>query len=726
MHRGMIVLVVSGILTGHLSAADDPFDFSSPLNSGPVRTAQYFSRSNETAAAETADAPGTTGAKPSTAQLLEGSAGSTVTAREPSVRFGNSPTRTATQVRTAAPRSETAPQRDPQQTLRRFDEFLKSRDVVSAEYTESSERPTAQIRQVQLEVEDDLPAFGDLDGESSAVRPPVPSTRTNDSLLLGNPSAPAGGRLTDPISTAPASNADPEFNPGLFAPHPEPQSVAPDVRMQEVHGFENPSARAPSPAPFVRSETAAHTTSASPARTSAAGDEEATPAAIKTVWKLLDALNVGQQCRAELVVTNTGTAAADRVSLEVRVPETVRVVEASPEPVEQVAFLGWKIPELAGGESQSIQVVFVTSQAGPLDLATYVRHTSARLDAYMVHEPQLELALSGPEQVQVGEPASQTLVVKNPGTGTATNVTIDALIPKGLEHATGEHLQMDIGSLNPGEVRSVRLVMAAVGGGNHIVQVEARADAGIVRTAAAEVSVIAPSLQTAIAGPSLRYLGREAEYTIRVLNDGSASTDFVQVNHQIPEGFEFVRADRGATFDTNTRVLNWYVGRLESGESLDLTLALLPKTAGEYTHLVRATSETGAQADAKVSTRVQGAASLIVKVADLDDPVEIETETAYEVTITNEGTAAARDVGLTCELPQGVAFLKAEGSSEHRLQNEFVGFRPVTELAPGTSLTYRVFVKGTAAGDQRFRCRLTSEVLQQPLFTEEVTKFYSE
>src|SRR5690606_32054416 len=127
-------------------------------------------------------------------------------------------------------------------------------------------------------------------------------------------------------------------------------------------------------------------------------------------------------------------------------------------------------------------------------------------------------------------------------------VTIDALIPSGLEHATGEHLQMDIGSLNPGEVRSVRLVMAAVAGGNQIVQVEARADAGIVRTAAAEVNVIAPSLRTAIAGPSLRYLGREAEYTIRVLNDGSASTDFVQVNHRIPEGFEFVRATRGATF----------------------------------------------------------------------------------------------------------------------------------------------------------------------------------
>jgi uncharacterized repeat protein (TIGR01451 family) len=731
MHRGMIVLVISGILAGYLSAADDPFDFSSPLDTRTTRTAQYFSRSNETAAAETAGSSVGPGSRPSTAQLLEGSTDGEDARREPSVRFGNA----ATQTRTAAPRAAAASQHSPQQTLRRFDEFLKARDVVSAEYTESSSQPKPQVRQVQLEVEDDLPAFGDLDGEPAPVQPPVQPPRTSDAWLLSNPAASSGGRLTDPISTAPRGEpalnsdpefnskpqSDPEFNPGLFTGHairPEPQDVAPANRAPNIHEFEASSAVEATPAPFVRTQSASRTVSAA--------DEDGSPAAVQSTWKLLDPLNVGQQCRAELVVTNTGSAPAERISLEVRVPETVRVVTASPEPVEQVAFLGWKIPQLAGGESQAIQVVFVTSQAGPLDLATYVRHTSARVDAYTVTEPKLELALSGPEQVQVGEPASQTLVVKNPGTGTATNVTIDALIPSGLEHATGEHLQMDIGSLNPGEVRSVRLVMAAVSGGSHIVQVEARADAGIVRTAAAEVNVIAPSLRTAIAGPSLRYLGREAEYTIRVLNDGSASTDFVQVNHRIPEGFEFVRANRGATFDANTRVLNWYVGRLESGESLDLSLALLPKVAGEYTHLVRATSETGAQADAQVNTRVQGAASLVLKVTDLDDPVEVETETAYEVTITNEGTASAHDVGLTCELPQGVAFLKAEGPSENRLQDGFVGFRPVTELAPGESLTFRVFVKGSVAGDKRFRCRLSSEALQQPLFAEELTKFYSE
>jgi uncharacterized repeat protein (TIGR01451 family) len=716
MHRCMILLAVSGILVGHLSAADDPFDFSSPLQSRTTRTAQYFARTTAADAAASAEPAGKTASAPSgtAARLLEGSTGSPAAAQQPAVRFGQRSTLT-TGTKPVATSPTPAP-RDPRETLQRFDEFLKTRDVVSAEYTEAADQPASQIRQIQAT--EDLPAFGDLDGNPFAAQPAAqPATDRADAvhgLLLGDPRNAAGGRLTDPIPTTPGID--------VAAPAQEFPTAEPALSDFEASTIVEPGLS------IDRTTTATvpAATTMSVRRAQTADDTQAAPAAIRTNWTLLDPLNVGQQCRAELVVTNAGAIPAERVSLEVRVPESIQVLQASPEPVEQVAFLGWKIPALAAGESMTIQLVLQTTQAGPLDLATYVRHTTAQVNSYTVTEPQLELAVSGPESVHVGEPASQTLVIKNPGSGTATNVTIDALIPAGLEHATGEHLQMDIGSLNPGEVRSVRLVMAAVAGGNHIVQVEAKADSGLVRTAAAEVSVIAPSLQAGISGPSLRYLGREAEYTLRVHNDGSAATDFVQVNHRIPEGFEFVRANRGATFDANTRVLNWYVGRLESGESLDLSLALLPTAAGEFIHLVRATSEMGAHSDAQLTTRVQGAASLVVKVADLDDPVEVETETAYEITVTNEGTAAAQDVGLTCELPQGLAFLKAEGPADHKLQNEFIGFRPVTELAPGKSLNYRVFVKGAVAGDQRFRCRLTSESLKQPLFTEELTKFYAE
>lgn len=753
MRRCMIVLAVTGILAGPLPAADDPFDFSSPLQNPTsenpkTRTAQYFSRTPSTEAEASAD---------STAGSVE-AAGRQVSDRQQSVQFGHDAVRD-TRRTTGTPQQAPSQERDPQDALRRFDEFLKSRetatrsrqadsqqtgsdDVVTAEFSDSQEQELSEIRQVQMEgdresgqvdlpfpVDENLPSLGDLDEDPTAT--PTPKREeTIQELLLGNQpdqtTQPTrrGDRLTDPISTTPASDFSPQPTAVDSTDAPFAEKTQTKARVESKPEPIEPSFNAKGFAGQSTPKAMAITPEASP--NDLPNDLE-TPPAIQTTWTLLDPLNVGQECRAKLVVSNTGSATAERVSLEVRVPETVQVVQASPQPVEQVSFLGWKLPELAGGASQTIEVTFRATQPGSLDLGTYVRHTSARQNTYKATEPKLELTLSGPQQVHVGEPASQTLVLKNPGTGTATNVTIDAVIPTGLEHAAdGKHLQMDIGSLNPGEVRSVRLVLAAVSGGEQTVQVQARADSGLVRTAAAEVKVVAPSLQAAISGPSLRYLGRQADYKIRVLNDGEAVTDFVQVNHRIPEGFEFVRADRGAKFDRSTRVLNWHVGRLESGDSLDLNVALKPESAGEFTHLVQASSERGAQAKAQMTTRVQGAASLEMIIADLDDPVEVGTQTAYEVTITNEGTAAARAVGLTCELPQGMEFVKAEGPTEHRRQNVMLGFQPVGQLAAGKSLTYRIFVRGANAGDQRFRCRLTSEALQEPLFSEELTKFYSE
>src|SRR5690606_26164732 len=142
----------------------------------------------------------------------------------------------------------------------------------------------------------------------------------------------------------------------------------------------------------------------------------------ETSWKISGTLNVGQPARGQLTVTNTGESSAHRVSLEVRVPSTVRVLAADPEPVERSAFLGWKLVELKGGESVTIAVQFQCQQPGPLQFATLVRHTTAHQESFTVVEPKLELAVSGPQKVHVGEPASQTILVKNPGTGVATNV----------------------------------------------------------------------------------------------------------------------------------------------------------------------------------------------------------------------------------------------------------------------------------------------------------------
>jgi uncharacterized repeat protein (TIGR01451 family) len=443
-------------------------------------------------------------------------------------------------------------------------------------------------------------------------------------------------------------------------------------------------------------------------------------------WVTRSGINVGQECECGLVVKNTGNIAASQVELSAEFPESVRLVSADPQPIDVESRLTWKFDELSPGAERVVKVVMIPSTPGKIDTFAEVRFSGAARTSLTVAEPLLEVTVEGPQRVLIGEPASQTVTVKNPGSGIATNVQVEAVIPAGLEHARGERLVMDVGSLNPGENRSVRLALAAIQGGKQVVQVQARADGDLVRNITSELHVVAPTLVAEIDGPGLRYLGRPAVYTLKVRNEGEVNVENVRVMHKMPEGFEVLDTDRGAQFDRPNRLVNWFVGRLAAGQAAEMKLTVRPDQIGSFTHFIRATSEHGAIADAQFTTSVEGTPSLAMEIRDLDDPVEVGLETAYEITVKNEGSAPARSVSLTCEIPPSMDVINAQGPVDCIKQPDLVSFNPVVELAPGNSITYRVHIRGNVVGHHRLRARLSSESNPEPVAADEVTRFYGE
>ena len=334
-------------------------------------------------------------------------------------------------------------------------------------------------------------------------------------------------------------------------------------------------------------------------------------------WVTHSGINVGQECKCSLVVKNTGIIAAREVEVHAQFPTSVRLASVEPQPAQSESFLAWTFAELQPGAEHVIQMTLIPSTPGKIDAQADVRFTGVAATSLTVSEPLLEVDLSGPGKVLIGEPASQTVTVRNPGSGIATNVQVEAIIPVGLEHARGERLVMDVGSLNPGESRSVRLALAAVKGGQQVVQVQARADGDLSRNTTSEVTVVAPSLVTEIEGPGLRYLGRPAVYTLKVRNDGEINVENVRVMHKMPDGFEVLETDRGAQFDRSNRLVNWFVGRLAAGQNAEMKVTVRPDAIGTFTHFVRATSEHGAISDAQFTTNVEGTASLAMEIKDL-------------------------------------------------------------------------------------------------------------
>jgi uncharacterized repeat protein (TIGR01451 family) len=553
-------------------------------------------------------------------------------------------------------------------------------DVVRAEYQRQPGEPEQkEIQQVRAE----------SPGTRKVVRRPAPS------------------RLTEPIRTAVAPAVPSDEAPAAPAPR------APAAPAEEIP--------APPRPPVAVAEESAPEAANTPLP--AAGPQSP---ALSLEWVKASEISVGREFTCELLVKNTGATSARDVEVAAHFPEHVRLVKAEPQPAHTQGLLGWVFSEMQAGASQTIRITMIPTQAGEIAPRADVRFTGAVAAKFAVSEPMLAVALEGPQEVLIGEAASQTIVVTNPGSGVATHVQVEAIIPAGLEHARGSRLLMDLGALHPGESRSVRLPLAAVAGGSQIIQVQARADADLVQNAAAEVAVIAPELAATIDGPGLRYLGRRATYTLQVTNTGSVATDNVRVMHKVPAGFDFVSAAQGAQFDEATGLLNWFVGHLDQGQTATAEVTFACSELGKFTHFVRATSEHGTISDAQTETKVQGTPSLVMDIRDFEDPVEIGTETEYEIHVKNEGSAAAQNVNVSCELPAGLSVVSVKAPVSFAAERDLVVFQPLAQLKPGESVSIRMHVKASGAGNLRLRARLLSESIEEPLIEEELTKFYGE
>ena len=319
------------------------------------------------------------------------------------------------------------------------------------------------------------------------------------------------------------------------------------------------------------------------------------------------------------------------------------------------------------------------------------------------------------------------ITVTNPGTGTVHDVKVEAKLSAGLEHPTREDsLIIDVGAVGPGETRSYRLGLTAAKGGPQSVTVVATSSCDASSSDTAEFNVVAPSLKIAMEGPSLRYKGRNAKYTLTVTNDGSLLNNNVRISQAVAEGFKFVSADHGGKFDPSTNSIQWFITRLAPGESTQVACELNSLQIGEFTQSAQVVSDSGVQAEAKVDTRVDGIASLTMELVDLDDPVEVGSETGYEIRVKNDGSKVASGVTIVCDLPAGMEFLSAKAPVDQVLEGRQLIFNPIDQIAPGAQVTLRIQMKVGRDGSHRMRARLTGGGLSEPMLLEEVTRAYTD
>jgi uncharacterized repeat protein (TIGR01451 family) len=451
----------------------------------------------------------------------------------------------------------------------------------------------------------------------------------------------------------------------------------------------------------------------------------------------------GAEFRYELIVRNTGQSPVSGVRVDDELPAGTRYVGSDPPAEMSGDHLSWAVGALDAGGEKRIAIRVRPTEEGEIKSRATVSFSGTVDAKTKVTRPRVAVAVTAGENCRAGEDAVFQLRISNSGTGPAPRMVVQALLSEGLTHPQGAKLEMEMANLAAGETRTVPLRVGAVKAGVQTCQVTLAVEGSPDSIAKASVNVVEPLLQIAQTGPTKCHVRAEPSYEITLTNPGTATTDPVSLYAVLPEGFEYVQASDNATYSAANRAVVWKMTGLAPAGTKMVTLKLRAATAGDG--LLRtiaqsapeqpvvapaggAAKPTGRVLEAKTETAIksEGVAAVRFEVIDLDDPVEVGKEAIYEVRVTNQGTGPCTNVQLVAAIADGTEYKGSSGPTTVKAQGQHLVFEPITTLAAKGEAVYRVKIRGTTAGDLRFRVQLTCDQVRTPVVKEESTRFYKE
>lgn len=436
---------------------------------------------------------------------------------------------------------------------------------------------------------------------------------------------------------------------------------------------------------------------------------------------------VGKPAAVLIRVRNAGTVTAQDVTLTDPIPEGMQFHKSQPatQPTAR-GELQWSLGALSPGQESTVSVELIPQAEGELGSVASVAFRSEASGRTTSVRPQLQLQASSQRTILAGQELVLSIKITNPGSGTATNVVLEEHVPAAMKHAGGSELELDIGTLKPGESRELDLALKAEHAGRVLNNLTARGDGGLRADAKCEFEVVAPGLQIAVEGPAKRYLERPATYTVSVSNPGTAPAKEVELVANLPRGVKFVKADHEGTYDAASHSVYWSLEELPAQEKGAVTITTLPIEQGEHKLKVAGKTKAGLADSKEQNITIEGVAAILFEVADLADPIELRGETAYDVRIINQGSKAATNVQLTAFMPGELKFLSAEGATRYRVDGQRIVFDALGTLPAKSETVYRVRAQGVTAGDVRLKVQLVTDDIRTPITKEESTRVYAD
>ncbi|HEV3203577.1 MAG TPA: CARDB domain-containing protein [Gemmataceae bacterium] len=448
--------------------------------------------------------------------------------------------------------------------------------------------------------------------------------------------------------------------------------------------------------------------------------------AVSLEWNNPAQVKIGKQADYKLAVRNTANIPVQEVMVRVQIPNGMSVQNTEPKANVEGNVYWWELGTLAAKQETNLQIRMTPSAGGNWNCHAWVTFTGASSLKIKVGEPRLILKTTAPEKALVGNPTNFMMTVSNIGDAPADQVKMRVNLSDGLEHPKGKTVDIAVGQLAPNESRTVQVNCMTKTTGDQKCEGIVEAEGNLKAQDQATVNVVVPRLDLEVLGPKVRYLNRKAVYSFKVTNPNDSPIGNVMVQDVIPTGFKLMSAGPGGRHDNATQTVSWSLGEMAPHQQKEVKVEMLAINPGDNRHKVMVQGNRGVRAEQEIHTRIEAMSALLLEVVDIEDPIEVGAETAYDVRITNVGSKIESDVKLTCLIPDKMQFKTATGPVRYQEQGRQITFDALPPLPPKGEANFRIHVKGIAAGDVRFKVQVTSANLAEPIVELETTKIYED
>ncbi|MEK6249646.1 MAG: DUF11 domain-containing protein, partial [Planctomycetales bacterium] len=382
--------------------------------------------------------------------------------------------------------------------------------------------------------------------------------------------------------------------------------------------------------------------------------------------------------------------------------------------------LQWRVAELDAHSSELLTLRIVPRKNDAFSVSVDWNFSPVSSQALIqVQEPKLGLQIEGPGEVRFGETQVYRIRVSNPGTGDAEEVKLQ-LMP--LDGGSQPMAVQQLGTIEAGDQQELEVELTAREAGYLSVRAVVLG-AGDLRTEVVErVLVRRAGLLVTTEGPKVKYAGTLATYQFRIENPGNATAEQIEIVATPPAGAKYIGCSNGGRLNEEGLV-EWSLDSLSAGSDQLFQIQTTLLDAGNNVFRVQVEAAEDLSYSGTASTQVEAVSDLKLEVSDPRGPVPAGEEVVYEIRIINRGSKAAENIDVAGFFSKGVEPISVLGG-KHDLGEGQVIFKPISTLAAGDQVVYKIVARASRGGNHVFRAEVECEETGVRLAAEETTRFY--